>query len=156
MLIIARNKLKFLQAGRELVIAHRNPTRYQHGRSYALGLDHRRQLCRVEILEIQAASLRVRLARHYEPIRLLAARSNTDTWIIQRRPSATSPKPSAPKISTTSPPKPTPATRSSAPTSSPRSRPGRSGFASKKPPAAATSSNAKPSARSSLLDRRDG
>ena len=75
MLIIARNKLKFLQAGRELTIAHRNPTRYQHGRNYALGLDHRRTICRVEILEIQAAGLRVRLARHYEPIRLLAARS---------------------------------------------------------------------------------
>ena len=75
MLIIARNKLKFLQAGRELTIEHRNPLRYQHGRSYALGLDHRRTICRVEILDITAGGLRVRLARHYEPIRLLAARS---------------------------------------------------------------------------------
>ena len=75
MLIIARNKLKFLQAGRELTIAHRNPTRYQHGRNYALGLDHRRSSAASRSSRSKPPALRVRLARHYEPIRLLAARS---------------------------------------------------------------------------------
>ena len=73
MIVIARNKLKFLQAGRMLTIP--DTGRYRLGRTYALGIRHNHTICRIEIIEIHADGLTIRIAPHRDPPRLLAARS---------------------------------------------------------------------------------
>lgn len=73
MIVVERAKLKFLRSGRTLTVDI-DPARYRRGRTYALGLTHRRQVCRVEIVEILEHGIRVRLATIDPPL-LLAARS---------------------------------------------------------------------------------
>ena len=76
MIAIDKPKLKFLDAGRTLTVEHPDPQRYHRGRNYQLRiLEHRTIRRRVEILEIHAAGITIRLARYYDPPRLLAARS---------------------------------------------------------------------------------
>jgi hypothetical protein len=74
LIVIERTKLKFLLSGRALVIDVPAPERYRTGRSYALGFNHRRTVCRVEIIEVLDETIRVRLADMDPPL-LLAARS---------------------------------------------------------------------------------
>ena len=76
MIVIEKQKLRFLLAGHPLTITGINTTRYRRGRTYALGITHKHSICRVEIIELQPTSetMRVRLA-NIDPPRLLAARS---------------------------------------------------------------------------------
>lgn len=75
MIIIDKPKLKFLLAGRAVQIEAGRE--YRKGRSYALGLSHKRSICRVEVLDVDGSDemgwvLSVKLASTDTP-RLLAA-----------------------------------------------------------------------------------
>ena len=68
MIVISRERLKFLLAGRELdVVLDRMPARpYKRGRVYAVGLTHRKTTCHAEILSVTDSpdfvALRLRIA----------------------------------------------------------------------------------------------
>jgi hypothetical protein len=78
-IVIDRAKVKFLLAGRALTVEDRDPERYRRGRTYALGTSHRRSICRVEVLAVEAGQIKVRLARVDKP--LLLARSSQYGYI---------------------------------------------------------------------------
>ena len=71
MIIIARNKLKFLQAGRTLTIADASG-RYRKGRVYAVGVVHNRTICRVRIIAVDPDVIHIRVVPIIEAPRLLA------------------------------------------------------------------------------------
>ena len=73
MIVITRAELKFLRAGRRIMI-DADPTRYRVGRTYALGVKHNKAICRVEILELGDDHIKVRIAQIDQP-QFLAARS---------------------------------------------------------------------------------
>lgn len=74
MIVITPNRFRFLKTGQPTNITITNPSRYRKGRDYALGLNHRNALCRVDILEVGDSWIRIRLANQ-DPPRLLAAKS---------------------------------------------------------------------------------
>jgi hypothetical protein len=73
LIVITRAKLKFLRGGRTLSIPD-TTGRYKPGRDYALGLNHRTTICRVQIIKTTPGHIHIQLAQT-DPPRLLAAKS---------------------------------------------------------------------------------
>jgi hypothetical protein len=59
-IIVSKAKIRFLNAGRVLTIED-TTGRFKRGRSYAAGHTHRRSVCRVEIVDITADHIHIRL-----------------------------------------------------------------------------------------------
>jgi hypothetical protein len=74
-IVIARNQLKFLLAGRSLTVPDRDPERYVRGRTYAVTIiGNRTGICRVQIVEATEVTIKIRLAESDTP-RMLARHS---------------------------------------------------------------------------------
>lgn len=74
MIVIERPKLRFLMAGRAVDVEVPEPARYRKGRVYALGVTHQNTTCRVEVMAVTEAAIKVRLPQIDKPL-LLAKRS---------------------------------------------------------------------------------
>ena len=94
MIIVSKTKLKFLIAGRTYDIPVPNPHQYRLGRDYAISTSHRKpHTHRVQILQVNQTTIRIRLATIREPVRLLARYSqygytNTPSRAMRHEPEA--------------------------------------------------------------------